>query len=40
VGFLRPLVESANVVFVLLLELFAVYMKEMAQQTAADRMVI
>ena len=39
-GFLLPLMESADMVFVLLLELFAIYMKEMAYQTAADRMVI
>ena len=38
--FLRPLVKTADMVFVLLLELLAVYMEEVAQQTAADWVII
>ena len=38
--FLMPVVEVWDRIFVLLLELFAVYLEEMVQLMAADRIVI
>lgn len=39
-GFLRPLMKTTDMVFVLLLELLAIKVEEMTQQAAADGMVI